>query len=50
LLPVAYGYERLAYEIRQEQLPEECVEPILAGWWTTYLEILPSKERKRGRF
>jgi hypothetical protein len=31
LLPVAYDYERLAYEVRQEQLPEEFVETILTG-------------------
>ena len=50
LVPVAYDYERLAYEMRQERLPEEFVETILTGWWTTCLEILPSKERARGRF
>ena len=50
LLPVAYDYERLAYEMRQERLPEEFVETILTGWWTTCLEILPAKERARGRF
>ena len=50
LLPVAYDYERLAYEMRQQRLPEEFVETILTGWWTTCLEILPAKERARGRF
>lgn len=50
LIPVAYEYERLAYEMRQEGLPEEFVETIMTGWWTTCLEILPSKERARGRF
>lgn len=50
LLPVAYDYERLAYEMRQERLPEEFVETVLTGWWTTCLEILPAKERARGRF
>ncbi len=50
LLPVAYDHERLAYEIRQQQLPEEFVETILTGWWTTCLEILPARERARGRF
>src|SRR5260370_3627246 len=41
LLPVAY-------EMRQEQLPEEFVETILTGWWRTCLEILPPKEQARG--
>ena len=50
LLPVAYDHERLAYEMRQEHLPEEFVETILTGWWTTCLEILPSRERARGHF
>lgn len=50
LLPVHYDYERLAYEMRQEHLPEEFVETILTGWWTTCLEILPAKERARGQY
>ncbi len=50
LLPVPYDYERLAHEMRQEQLPEEFIETILTGWWTTCLEILPARERARGRF
>ncbi len=29
---------------------EEFVETILTGWWTTCLEILPARERARGRF
>ncbi|GAC1651568.1 MAG: hypothetical protein NVS4B9_42110 [Ktedonobacteraceae bacterium] len=50
MLPVAYDYERLAYEMHQERLPEEFVETVLTGWWTTCQGILPSKERARGRF
>ncbi len=49
-VPVAYDYERLAREMRAEQLPEEFVETVLTGWWTTCLEILPSKERRRGKW
>jgi hypothetical protein len=40
----------LAKEMRDEELPEEFVETILTGWWTTCLEILPGKERAAGRF
>lgn len=50
LLPVAYDTEQLAYDMRQERLPEEFIETILTGWWTTCLEILPARERACGRF
>jgi predicted phosphodiesterase len=49
-IPLEYDHHRLAREMREEQLPEEFVETVLTGWWTTCLEILPSKERLRGRF
>ncbi len=49
-IPVAYDHERLAAEMRSERLPEEFVTTILTGWWTTCLEILPAKERRRGRY
>ena len=49
-VPVDYDHARLAREIRSEGLPKEFVETIETGWWTTCLEILPAKERARGRF
>lgn len=49
-VPVVYDHERLAREMRTERLPEEFVETILTGWWTTCLEILPAQERRRGRW
>lgn len=49
-VPVVYDHERLARDMRQEKLPEEFVETILTGWWTTCLEILPAREREAGRF
>jgi diadenosine tetraphosphatase ApaH/serine/threonine PP2A family protein phosphatase len=49
-VPVEYDHRRLAEEMRQERLPEEFVETILTGWWTTCLEVLPSKERRRGKY
>jgi diadenosine tetraphosphatase ApaH/serine/threonine PP2A family protein phosphatase len=49
-VPVEYDHARLAREMREEKLPEEFVETILTGWWTTCLEILPAKERLRGRY
>lgn len=49
-VPVRYDHEALAREMRVEELPEEFVETILTGWWTTCLEILPGKERAAGRF
>jgi len=49
-VPLEYDSARLAAEMRAENLPEEFVETIETGWWTTCLEILPAKERARGRF
>ena len=49
-VPVAYDHHRLAREMRAEQLPDEFIETILTGWWTTCLEILPAKERRRGKY
>ncbi len=49
-VPLEYDFRGLAKEMRAEGLPEEFVETILTGWWTTCLEVLPAKERRRGRF
>ena len=49
-VPIHYDYQALSQEMRQEGLPEEFVETILTGWWTTCLEVLPGKERARGRW
>jgi diadenosine tetraphosphatase ApaH/serine/threonine PP2A family protein phosphatase len=48
--PVAYDHEAMAHEMAQEKLPDEFIETIRTGWWTTCLEILPARERERGRF
>ena len=47
---VEYDHVRLAAEMRAEMVPEEFVRTVLTGWWTTCLEVLPAKERRRGRF
>jgi len=47
---VAYDHSALAAEMREEGLPEEFAETIETGWWTTCLEVLPQKERARGRY
>lgn len=49
-VPVEYDHHRLAAEMKSERLPEEFIETILTGWWTTCLEVLPAKERRRGKF
>lgn len=49
-VPVVYDHLRLAEEMRAEKLPEEFVETVLTGWWTTCLEVLPPKERAAGRY
>jgi hypothetical protein len=50
LVPLPYDHFALAAEMRAEALPEEFVETILTGWWTTCLEILPARERAASRF
>ncbi len=49
-VPVAYDSEALAEEMRTERLPDEFIETIRTGWWTTCLEVLPARERKRGKW
>lgn len=49
-VPVSYDNEALAREMEAEGLPDEFTETIRTGWWTTCLEVLPGKERARGRF
>lgn len=47
-IPVEYDHQRLAAEMTREGLPDEFIATIQTGWWTTCLEVLPSKERRRG--
>jgi hypothetical protein len=49
-LPLEYGHQGLIEEMRAEKLPEEFIETIATGWWTTCLEVLPAKERAISRF
>jgi hypothetical protein len=49
-VPVHYDHETLARQMEQEVLPPEFVETIRTGWWTTCMEILPARERARGRY
>ncbi|MDQ2761677.1 MAG: radical SAM protein [Actinomycetota bacterium] len=50
LIPVAYDWRAQAASMRAAGLPEPFVETIETGWWTTCLEIVPPRERARGRF
>jgi hypothetical protein len=36
--------------MKEEKLPDEFIQTIVEGYWTTCLEILPAKERARGRY
>ncbi|GAB4148347.1 MAG: hypothetical protein Tsb009_22040 [Planctomycetaceae bacterium] len=47
-VPLEYDHLRLAREMREEKLPEAFIETVLTGWWTTCLEVLPSRERRAG--
>jgi diadenosine tetraphosphatase ApaH/serine/threonine PP2A family protein phosphatase len=49
-VPVVYDHESFAREMEGERLPAEFVETIRSGWWTSCLEILPAKERARGKY
>lgn len=49
-IALAYDYESLADEMRDAHLPDEFIATIRTGWWTTCLEVLPAKERSRGKF
>jgi len=48
-VPLEYDCQRLAAEMRAEKLPAEFAEAIVTGFWTTGLDMLPVKERLRGR-
>jgi diadenosine tetraphosphatase ApaH/serine/threonine PP2A family protein phosphatase len=48
-IPVEYDHAALAEEMHAEHLPDEFIQTVITGWWTTCLEILPHKERARGR-
>jgi len=48
-IPIEYDYKTLVEEIREEKLPEQFIEAITTGWWTTCLEVLPMKERIKGK-
>ena len=48
-VPVEYDFRLLSEEMQREGLPEEFRATIETGWWTTCLEVLPSRERRRGR-
>jgi pyruvate-formate lyase-activating enzyme/predicted phosphodiesterase len=50
LVPVAYDWGAQAESMRAAGLPEPFVETIETGWWTTCLEIVPPRERSRGRY
>jgi hypothetical protein len=49
-IPIDYDHHALAREMREERLPNEFIETIETGWWTTCLEILPARERAAGKF
>jgi pyruvate-formate lyase-activating enzyme/predicted phosphodiesterase len=50
LVPLAYDWRAQARSMRAAGLPEVFVETVETGWWTTCLEVLPPRERSRGRY
>ena len=49
-VPLEFDRAGLIDEMRLASLPEEFVETLATGWWTTCLEILPAKERAASRY
>ena len=49
-VPVHYDHEAPAREMAREGVSEEFVTTIRTGWWTPSLELLPGRERARGRY
>ncbi|MCP4189476.1 MAG: metallophosphoesterase family protein [Planctomycetaceae bacterium] len=49
-IPIEYDFRRLAREMKSERLPQEFIATVTSGWWTTCLEVLPSKERIVGQY
>jgi hypothetical protein len=50
LLPLDYDHASLALEMHREGLPQQFIDTICHGWWTTCLEILPAVERSASRY
>jgi pyruvate-formate lyase-activating enzyme/predicted phosphodiesterase len=50
LIPLSYDWQAQASSMRAAGLPEAFAETIETGWWTTCLEVVPPRERSRGRF
>lgn len=50
LISLRYDWRAQVGSMRAAGLPELFVETIATGWWTTCMEILPPRERSRGRY
>ncbi|MGH2742146.1 MAG: radical SAM protein [Thermoleophilaceae bacterium] len=50
LVRVAYDHAAQAASMRETGLPEAFAETVESGWWTTCLEVVPPRERARGRY
>jgi len=50
LVELPYDWRAHAAAMRAAGLPQPFVETVETGWWTTCLEIVPARERSRGRY
>ncbi len=50
LVALDYDWTAQATSMRRAGLPQEFVETIETGWWSTCLEVLPPRERSTGRY
>jgi pyruvate-formate lyase-activating enzyme len=50
LVGLDYDWSAQAESMRAAGLPEPFAETVETGWWTTCLEVVPPRERARGRY
>jgi diadenosine tetraphosphatase ApaH/serine/threonine PP2A family protein phosphatase len=49
-VPVAYDAGPVMKAMQAEGLPDVFTETLATGWWTSCLEVLPARERSKGRW
>ena len=50
IVPVEFDWRAQAAAMRDAGLPEVFAASVESGWWTTCLEVVPPRERARGRY
>ncbi|GAA4206001.1 metallophosphoesterase family protein [Microbispora amethystogenes] len=50
IIRLHYDWRSHAEALRRAKFPEAFARTVTTGWWTTCLEVLPTRERAKGRF